>query len=138
MENIIIVAVKGVIVNNGRVLIVKRTDYDEVGPETWECLGGKIEFGEELEAALIREVMEEAGLDVTVEKLLYATTFKTAPTRQVVVLTYLCRSAVTDVKLSTEHSDYLWATKDQLKQFLYSGILMDFEKYNVFSIEDLL
>ncbi|KNY25475.1 NUDIX hydrolase [Pseudobacteroides cellulosolvens] len=138
MENKIVVAVKGVIVNDGRVLIVKRASNDEIGAGTWECVGGKIEFGEELETALIREIKEEVGLNVTVEKLLYATTFKTSPTRQVVILTYLCRSEVTDVRLSVEHLEYLWATKDQLKQLLHQGILEDFEKNNVFSIQELL
>ncbi|WP_342778474.1 hypothetical protein [Paenibacillus sinopodophylli] len=42
--NKIVVVVKGVIVNGGKVLIVKRADEDEVGEGTWECVGGKIEF----------------------------------------------------------------------------------------------
>lgn len=138
MDNKMVVAVKGIIVKDGRVLIVKRANNDEIGAGTWECVGGKIEFGEELETALIREIKEEVGLNVTVEKLIFATTFKTSPTRQVVILTYLCRSEATDVTLSVEHFEYLWATKDQLKQLLHSGILKDFEKNNVFSIEELL
>lgn len=137
MDNKIVVAVKGVVVNNGRVLIVKRANNDEFGAETWECTGGKIEFGESLETALIREIKEEAGLDVRVDKLLYATTFKTNPTRQVVILTYLCRSEVTDVTLSSEHLEYLWATKGQLKQLLPPSILEDFDKNNIFSIQEL-
>ena len=138
MENKIVVAVKGIIVNNGRVLIVKRASNDEIGAGTWECVGGKIEFGEELETALIREIKEEVGLNIIVQKLLYAATFKTDPTRQVVILTYLCKSEATDVTLSMEHLEYLWATKDQLKQLLHPGILADFEKNNVFSIQELL
>ncbi|WP_010243974.1 NUDIX hydrolase [Acetivibrio cellulolyticus] len=138
MENKIVVAVKGIIVNHGRVLIVKRANNDKVAPGTWECVGGKIEFGEELETALIREIKEEVGLDVTVEKLLYAATFKSDPTRQVVILTYLCKSEVTDVTLSIEHLEYLWATKDQCNQLLHPDILVDFEKNNVFSIQELL
>ncbi|MGZ0085706.1 NUDIX domain-containing protein [Caldibacillus thermoamylovorans] len=35
-------------------------------------------FGEELEAALIREIEEEVGLTVTVEKVLYAATRRNA------------------------------------------------------------
>ncbi len=91
-----------------------------------------------METALIREIKEEVGLDVTVEKLLYATTFKTDPTMQVVILTYLCRSKMTDVRLSIDHLEYLWASKAQLKQLLHSGILEDFEKNNVFSMQEFL
>jgi 8-oxo-dGTP diphosphatase len=42
--NKIVVTVKGVILNGGKVLIVKRANDDEIGGGTWECVGGKIEF----------------------------------------------------------------------------------------------
>lgn len=114
-ENKIVVVVKGVILHEGRILIVKRAADDEVGRDTWETVGGKIEFGEDLETALTREVEEETGLKVTVEKILYATAFKTDPARQVVILTYLCKSSTKEILLSAEHSDFKWATKEQLK-----------------------
>ncbi|CAM3935348.1 MULTISPECIES: NUDIX domain-containing protein [Paenibacillus] len=75
MENKIIVVVKGVIAKNGKALIVKRSSTEEVDAGSWETVGGKIEFGEVLEEALIREVKEEIGIEVNVEKLLFATTF---------------------------------------------------------------
>ncbi|WP_354093871.1 NUDIX hydrolase [Clostridium gasigenes] len=136
--NKIVVAVKGVIFNHGKVLIIKRNENNDVGGGTWECVGGKIEFGEDLEAALVRETNEEVGLDITVENILYATTFLTDSTRQVVILTYLCRSNKCDVVLSEEHTEYKWATKDQLKNLLFIDIINDFEKNNVFSMEELL
>ena len=40
--NEIVVAVKGVILNESKILIVKRANDDEVGGGTWECAGGKI------------------------------------------------------------------------------------------------
>ena len=137
VENKIVVAVKGLIINDSRVLIVKRANDDEIGGGTWECVGGKIEFGEDLETALTREIKEEVGLTITVEKILYATTFKTDLTRQVVILTYLCRSKNTNVVLSKEHSEYQWATKKQLKSLLPPEIVTDFEQNNVFFLEEL-
>ncbi|MFL9594405.1 NUDIX domain-containing protein, partial [Aeromonas schubertii] len=71
--------VKGVIFHNGKVLIVQRAKTNRIGHGKWECAGGKIEFGEDLEAALRREVKEETGLEITVGKVLYATTFKNSP-----------------------------------------------------------
>ena len=76
MENEFVVAVKGLINCNGKILIIQRCEEDEIGAGTWECAGGKVDFGEDLEAALMREIKEETGLGATVEKLLYATTFK--------------------------------------------------------------
>jgi 8-oxo-dGTP diphosphatase len=133
-ENQIIFVVKGVIINDGKVLILKRSEDEEVGGGTWENVGGKIEFGEELETALMREVREETGLDVRVERILYATTFKTSPTRQIVLLTYLCTTDGKEISISTEHMDYLWATEAQLKVRLPIEILNDFERNDVFSL----
>ncbi len=136
--NKMVVAVKGLILYEGKVLIVQRAKDDEIGGGTWELVGGKVEFGEDLETALVREIKEEVGLDVTVEKILYATTFKTDPTRQVVILTYLCRSNNRDVVLSKEHIDYRWLTKEQLRLLLTPEIISDFEKNTVFSLEEWL
>jgi 8-oxo-dGTP diphosphatase len=136
--NKMVVAVKGLILHEGKVLIIQRAKDDEIGGGTWELVGGKIEFGEDLETALVREIREEVGLDVTVEKILYATTFKTDPTRQVVILTYLCRSNNREVVLSKEHIDYRWSTKEQLRLLLTPEIINDFERNNVFSLEELV
>ncbi|MGA9226055.1 MAG: NUDIX domain-containing protein [Mesobacillus sp.] len=132
-ENKMVVVVKGVILLEGRVLIVKRAADDEVGNNTWETVGGKMELGEDIEAALIREINEEIGITVTVDKILYATTFKTDPTRQIILLAYLCHSESHDIKLSAEHSDFKWATKEQLELLLPPEIMKDFEQNNVFS-----
>ena len=132
-ENKIVVVVKGVILHEGKVLIVKRAADDEVGRGTWETVGGKIEYGEDLETALKREIEEETGLKVTVEKILYAATFKTDPSRQVVLLTYLCKSNIMEILLSSEHSDFQWATKEQLELNLPQAIIHDFERNHVFS-----
>lgn len=133
----IIVAVKGVIINQGKILLVQRASADNVGGGTWECAGGKIEFGEGLEAALVREINEETGLAVTVDSLLYAASFLTDPARQVVIITYLCRSNEQVIRLSEEHTDYRWCTKAQLYYLLPPQIFAEFEKYHVLELEGL-
>ena len=136
-ENKIVVVVKAFIIRKAKVLIVKRTKKDNVGADTWECAGGKIEFGENLEDALIRETKEETGLDIKVERILYAATFKTDPARQVVILTYLCSCDEIDVTLSEEHTEFQWSTSQQLRQLLPQGILDDFMKYELFTLLEL-
>lgn len=133
-DNKMVVVVKGVIINEGKVLIVQRGSNDEVGRETWECVGGKVDFGEDLEQALVREIQEEVGLTVVVERILYATTFKTDPSRQVILLTYLCRSKSRAVILSEEHSNFSWVTKEQARIRLTPEILQDFERHSVFEL----
>jgi 8-oxo-dGTP diphosphatase len=134
-SNQMIVVVKGLIFNEGKVLIVKRSNEEEIGGGTWELVGGKIDFGETLEKALLREIKEEVGLSVIVERILYATTFNTDPTRQVVLLTYLCRSETCTIALSNEHTDFLWATQEEAKWRLTPEIRRDFEKNHVFSLQ---
>ncbi|MNC19311.1 CTP pyrophosphohydrolase [compost metagenome] len=134
----IIVAVKGVILHQGRILLVQRAAADSAGAGSWECPGGKIEFGEGLEAALEREIKEETGLIVTVENLLYAASFLTDPGRQLVIITYLCRADEKNVVLSEEHADYKWCTRPDLEVLLPPGIQAEFEKSNVFALEGLL
>jgi 8-oxo-dGTP diphosphatase len=123
-----VVVVKGIVLYDGKILIVKRSDDDEVGAGTWEFVGGKVEFEEELETALIREAKEEVGLDITVDRLLYATSFFTNPERKVILLKYICKSETNEVMISHEHSDYLWVTEEQLSLYLPSHIIADLEK----------
>ena len=46
MENVIIVAVKAVIVFDGKALIIQRSADDNVGANTWEFAGGELDFNE--------------------------------------------------------------------------------------------
>lgn len=134
MEKKIVVVVKGIITLNNEILIIKRKDDDRIDPGTWENVGGKIEFGENLETALKREINEEVGLDVVVNKLLYAVTFQPYPTKHVVLITYKCTAQKGEVMLSEEHSDYRWVSEKEFKELVHQPILEDMERYNVFSL----
>ena len=104
----IVTAVKGIVRHDNRILIVQRAANDS-GGGTWECPGGKIDFGEQPEDSLIREIREETGLTVTVDKIAYASSILTHPDRQVILLVYFCTAVTSSVTLSEEHDAYLWA-----------------------------
>ena len=131
MENKFAVVVKGLINYDGKILIIQRSVDDEIGANIWECAGGKVDFGEDLENALIREVKEEVGLSIRVDKLLYAVTFKTNEHRQAVILTYSCIANDYIVTLSDEHKNYLWADKKQMMSLLSNPIIDDLNRHSV-------
>lgn len=62
-KNRVICSVKALLKHNNRYLLVKEVLRKG---EVWDLPGGKIDYGEDPEAALIRELREETGLNVTV------------------------------------------------------------------------
>lgn len=58
-------AQKAFIVRDQTVLLVRKSADDPNQPGKWEVPGGRMEFGEEVDDHLRREVREEVGLEVT-------------------------------------------------------------------------
>ncbi|MEG0766502.1 MAG: NUDIX domain-containing protein [Clostridia bacterium] len=128
MAGKMVVAVKALIRYQDRYLLVRRTAKDIIGAGDWECPGGKLRFGETLEQALQREVMEETSLSIDIQRLLYATTFIPHCAYQSVLLVYLCLSQTDHVSLSSEHQDYRWITHTAFPCYLSQAIWHDLEK----------
>lgn len=59
--------VDGAIIRDGKILLIKRNHNPF--KNRWALPGGYIEYGEKVEDAVIREVFEETGLNVEIEKL---------------------------------------------------------------------
>lgn len=55
------VSVKGLVVKDGKILLLKES---QVLSGQWELPGGGLDFGEDIEQGLIREVEEETGIKV--------------------------------------------------------------------------
>ncbi len=56
------VGVAAIIIRDGKVLVGRRVGAH--GHGTWSFPGGHLEFGEEAEQGIAREVKEETGMDV--------------------------------------------------------------------------
>jgi 8-oxo-dGTP diphosphatase len=76
------IAVSAVICDRGKVLLAHRRDID-----WWNLPGGGMEPGETVDEALVREVFEETGLEVKIERLVGV---YSKPQKHEVVLTFRC------------------------------------------------
>src|SRR5215831_19570573 len=92
------VSVKGVAVQDGRVLLLENERAE------WELPGGKLEIGEDPPACLVRELGEEAGWQVTAGPILDCWQYHIHEGRDVVIVTYGCH-VVSSIQptVSSEH-----------------------------------
>jgi 8-oxo-dGTP diphosphatase len=81
----------------------------------WDIVGGRINIGSPLIENLKREVMEEAGLEITGEPKLITAQDILKTDKHVVRLTYL-GFADGEVKLSEEHSEYKWLSFGEISK----------------------
>jgi 8-oxo-dGTP diphosphatase len=79
----------GLVFREGRLLITKRHAAAHLGG-LWEFPGGKREPGETFEAALVRELREELGVEVVVGEL-FETVEHAYPERTVLLKFFLCQ-----------------------------------------------
>ena len=113
METQFFVGIHGVISNRGRVLVLRRAERMPYRPGSWDLPGGHLALGENFEACLLREVKEETGLDVTIERLLGLHKIDAEPYLQAV---YACRLSVYQpIKLRPdEHVESRWVSRDEI------------------------
>lgn len=104
--------VAAVIVDDGLVLACRRA-ADKASAGLWEFPGGKVEPGETSQEAVVREIEEELGVDVTVGQEL--TTDATRVGERVIELA--CYHATLDgprPAQSTDHDRMLWLEPSRL------------------------
>jgi 8-oxo-dGTP diphosphatase len=108
MKKIEVVA--AIIYKNGAYFATQRGYGEFEG--MWEFPGGKIELGETAESALKREIQEELGIDITVDKFLCTTDYD-YPSFHLTMHCYLCRIISGEIELR-EHKSARWLTVEAL------------------------
>lgn len=93
-----------------RVLLTKRRDNAH-----WEPPGGVLELSETIDEGLRREVFEETGLRINLERL---TGVYKNMTRGIVALVFRCSMASGSLAVNDEVADFHWATKTELYQYM--------------------
>ena len=115
-----IVGVGGVILRDGKVVLVKRK-YEPLAGQ-WSLPGGRLELGETLEAGLAREMLEETGLTVEVGPVVDVfDRILLDPERRVryhyVLIDYLCRPVAGDLAHGSDVAAAELVNPDQLERY---------------------
>lgn len=117
-----IVTVDGIVENErNEILLVKHR-----AKEVWTIPGGQVEVGENLMNALIREIKEESGIDVIVNKLVCVSSntctyegyngYGTVPTK--VMFGFTCSYIGGVLSTSDETSESRWVSKDRVLDYI--------------------
>ena len=115
-----VVGVGGVVVRDGRALIIKRAHEPRKGE--WSIPGGTVEVGERLADAVTRELREETGLDVTVGPVIEMfDRIHRDPDGRVryhfVIVDFRCEAPIGDPVAGTDALDVAWVTADELDAY---------------------
>jgi len=104
-----------VIIRDGqdRVLLLRRSASSKNNAGLWEFPGGKLDPGESFDQGLLREVREETGLTIRLERVLDAGSSE-LPERTVAYLFMEGRLLKGKVRLSAEHSASQWIPPEAL------------------------
>lgn len=120
--------VRGVVRKEDKILILRRHPKSRNNPHKWELPGGKVDPGEFFDVALVREFKEETNLDVKIESLFEVVQdeFISRRTNQPISTVQLMMNLEIidgEVQISSEHDDYKWVSKEELKELYDEGML---------------
>lgn len=112
------IVITGIIKDDDLFLVVKRNEDDNLYPGAWEFPGGHLEEGESLKDGLKRELKEEIGFTDDFNPIIthYFDEVKQKNNELIhnLEIDFIINvdSSKINVKLSNEHCDYKWVTKD--------------------------
>ena len=117
-----IVAAAGIVENgNGEILLVKHRDH-----KAWGFPGGQVENGENLTDAVIREIKEESGINVSVDRLIAVSSntacyegsngYERIPTK--VMLDFTCTFIDGELSSSDETFESRWVKKEEVMDYI--------------------
>lgn len=121
MEKNFHVGIKAVIVNNGKALVLKQITRQ--GDDVYDLPGGRINKGEDIDKALKRELKEELGIEIlsfgpllgVFERVGYYNNDKNI---SLMLLFYKVEADASTLKLSDEHYEFKWISKEELDQII--------------------
>ncbi len=117
--NSLIPAASAVVTNNeGKILLQRRSDNF-----LWALPGGAMEIGESIAETIVREVKEEAGLDVAIEDVVgiysnpkHVIVFSDGEVRQEFSICFACKIVGGELCVSEESSEVTFFTPQEIER----------------------
>ena len=121
--------VAAIIIKDNKIFATQRGYGEFKGG--WEFPGGKVEAGESLENALVREIKEELDADIKVREL-FETVEYDYPNFHLSMHCFIC-DLISDDFVLREHDDARWLGKDELDSVNWlpadEGLVIALKKY---------
>jgi mutator protein MutT len=113
----------GIIRKKGKILIAQRKKESWMEPNKWEFPGGKVEPDESYEDCLIREIQEELGITISIERLFMETSHTYMKNNEEFPITLMVFLAdwKKGVKRNIDCQDSKWINPCDLRRFDFSA-----------------
>lgn len=119
---------RGICEYDGKILLLKVRSKSSHDAGKWEIPGGKVKKHEFFDDALKREFMEETGLEINIDSLYNViqneyTACKSNEKIKSIQLIMNVSSSTDEVKISDEHDEYNWFTRQELQDLIDGEML---------------
>ena len=107
--------VAGIIKKDGKILLAQR-NLKTTFPGKWSFIGGKVEIGESLHAALRREILEEVELDAQIGEQVDIVSYDYKGLKLEIYFFYV-HDFTGEIRLNSEHINYAWVYPNEIDKY---------------------